>query len=66
MGVPADAAPMEVDKAAPYVKGSLEDVLYSDPSKLTEPIKDVQDKWKLLPAFLKVCLLYTSPSPRDS
>lgn len=37
-------------------KGSLEDVLYGDPSKLTEPVKTIDDKWKLLPAFLKVLI----------
>ncbi|KAG2492788.1 hypothetical protein HYH03_008949 [Edaphochlamys debaryana] len=33
---------------------ALAEVLYSDPTKLTEPIKTVQDKFALLPAFLKV------------
>ncbi|GAX73919.1 hypothetical protein CEUSTIGMA_g1369.t1 [Chlamydomonas eustigma] len=30
------------------------DDLFKDPSKLTEPIKKVEDKFQLLPAFLKV------------
>lgn len=51
--------PMETSEAgtseAP-AKGSLEDVLYGDPSKLTEPVKTIDDKWKLLPAFLKVLI----------
>jgi hypothetical protein len=33
---------------------SLDDVLYGDPSKLTEPIKTIENKYELLPAFLKV------------
>ena len=35
---------------------TTEDVMaaLSDPSKLTKPIKTVQDKYELLPAFLKV------------
>lgn len=33
---------------------ALHEALYSDPSKLTEPIKAVEDKFQLLPAFLKV------------
>lgn len=34
--------------------GSAEDVLHKDPKKLTSPIKTVEDKYELLPAFLKV------------
>jgi hypothetical protein len=65
MVMTADFVPMEVDPDNPqmakgdgvhHAKGSLEEALYGDPSKLTEPIKDVKDKWKLLPAFLKVCI----------
>lgn len=42
---------MEVDDAP---LDAADKVLYEDPSKLTEPIKTVQDKYRLLPAFLKV------------
>ena len=31
----------------------LHDALLGDPAKLTEPIKRVEDKYQLLPAFLK-------------
>ena len=34
--------------------GSVEELLTRDPSELTKPIKAVQDKWNLVPAFLKV------------
>jgi hypothetical protein len=34
--------------------GSVEDLLTKDPSKLTQPIKDIKEKYELLPAFLKV------------
>eukprot|EP00892_Ulva_mutabilis_P000434 jgi/Ulvmu1/10391/UM061_0075.1 len=33
---------------------SLEDLLSGDPAELTKPIKAVEDKWNLVPAFLKV------------
>ena len=33
---------------------AVEQVLLKDPKKLTSPIKTVQDKYELLPAFLKV------------
>lgn len=48
---PKDAdgeTPMGVD--VPDAMACLTD----DPSKLTAPIKDIKDKWKLLPAFLQV------------
>ena len=32
----------------------LHNALLGDPAKLTEPIKRVEDKYQLLPAFLKV------------
>lgn len=32
----------------------MPECLTSDPNKLTEPIKRVEDKFQLLPAFLKV------------
>ena len=38
----------------------LHDALLGDPAKLTEPIKRVEDKFQLLPAFLKVA---SSPMP---
>ena len=65
MGLTEGDAPMDVDSevnckpdvvAETHAKGSLEEALYGDPSLLTAPIKDVKDKWKLLPAFLKVRL----------
>lgn len=34
---------------------ALAEALYGDPTRLTEPIKTVHDKFALLPAFLKVC-----------
>ena len=33
---------------------TVEHLLHKDPKKLTRPIKTVQDKYELLPAFLKV------------
>ena len=39
------------------LQNGLHEVLQGDPSKLTLPIKAVQDKYELLPAFLKVSLL---------
>lgn len=33
---------------------SVEELLTRDPSQLTKPIKAVEDKWNLVPAFLKV------------
>jgi hypothetical protein len=51
--------------APPHANGNLDapllddpqlhDALLGDPAKLTEPIKRVEDKYQLLPAFLKVC-----------
>lgn len=32
----------------------LEEALLGDPAKLTQPIKTIEDKYSLLPAFLKV------------
>ena len=34
--------------------GPLHESLHGDPSKLTAPIKRVEDKFQLLPAFLQV------------
>ncbi len=54
---------MDVDGGAAQdlkaaAKAGMEDAaleaLFSDPTKLTEPIKTVRDKFALLPAFLKV------------
>lgn len=50
MGMPA---PMELDKG-PVNADGVEQLLTSDPSKLTDPIKTIEDKFKLLPAFLKI------------
>jgi DNA-directed RNA polymerase III subunit RPC2 len=33
---------------------AMQDLLSGDPAQLTAPIKTVQDKFKLLPAFLKI------------
>ncbi|XP_033741711.1 DNA-directed RNA polymerase III subunit RPC2-like isoform X2 [Pecten maximus] len=33
---------------------SIEDMMRMDKEKLVEPVKSVQEKWRLLPAFLKV------------
>lgn len=58
-----DAEPMQVDGAdGPGPDGmeavggdeALAEALYGDPTRLTEPIKTVNDKFALLPAFLKV------------
>lgn len=38
----------------PWEDQQLHDALYSDPAKLTQPINTVEDKFQLLPAFLKV------------
>lgn len=50
MGAPV---PMEVDEGPTDADG-VEQLLRSDPSKLTAPIKTIEDKFKLLPAFLKI------------
>lgn len=39
------------DKPLP---GSVEEILLKDPVKLTAPIKELKEKYELLPAFLKV------------
>lgn len=36
-------------------ENGVHEALLADPSKLTHPIKEVADKYELLPAFLKVC-----------
>ena len=36
------------------LQNGVHEVLHGDPRKLTMPIKAVQDKYELLPAFLKV------------
>ena len=36
------------------LQNGVHEVLQGDPRKLTMPIKTVQDKYELLPAFLKV------------
>ncbi len=45
---------MDAGKAPPPAMDAADQALYADPSKLTEPIKTMEDKFKLLPAFLKV------------
>lgn len=50
-GATTGAVDMEVD---PAVDDALQQALYAEPTKLTEPIKTIEDKYKLLPAFLKV------------
>jgi len=44
---------MDIDEAPPEDDG-VQKLLTADPSKLTEPIKKIEDKYKLLPAFLKI------------
>jgi hypothetical protein len=39
------------------LQNGLFEVLQGNPSKLTLPVKAVQDKYELLPAFLKASLL---------
>ncbi|KIY98344.1 hypothetical protein MNEG_9615, partial [Monoraphidium neglectum] len=60
MGLAAAAAgggrePMAVDPSSSGALGpdAAMAVLTEDPSKLAAPIKDIKDKWKLLPAFLQ-------------
>lgn len=36
------------------MRDPVEQVLFADPSKITQPIKTIRDKYELLPAFLKV------------
>lgn len=48
--LPAD---MDVDDG-PMDADGVHELLTSDPSKLTAPIKTIQDKFKLLPAFLRI------------
>jgi hypothetical protein len=38
------------------IRGDLDDILNGDPKLLTKPIKSVEDKWRLVPAFLKVSI----------
>lgn len=40
--------------AGAELQNGVQEGLYGDPKKLTTPIKAVQDKYELLPAFLKV------------
>eukprot|EP00884_Botryococcus_braunii_P009393 jgi/Botrbrau1/18455/Bobra.0072s0038.1 len=42
-----------MDDIVKPLPGSVEDLLLRDPSKLTRPIKDIKEKYELLPAFLK-------------
>jgi len=42
------------------LQNGVHEVLHGDPRKLTMPIKAVEDKYELLPAFLKVDTSYSS------
>lgn len=44
----------DVAAAAAAAAANLDEALYGDPTKLTEPIKRLEDKFQMLPAFLKV------------
>lgn len=46
--------PMDVETSLPLDADGVAELLSGDPSLLTAPIKTVQDKFKLLPAFLKI------------
>ncbi|WIA33788.1 hypothetical protein OEZ86_006901 [Tetradesmus obliquus] len=45
---------MDVETSLPLDADGVAELLSGDPSLLTAPIKTVQDKFKLLPAFLKI------------
>jgi hypothetical protein len=40
------------------------EALHGDPALLTRPVKDVKDKWKLVPAFLQVRIRWEAVSVR--
>jgi DNA-directed RNA polymerase beta subunit len=46
--------PMDVETSLPLDADGVAELLSADSSLLTAPIKTVQDKFKLLPAFLKI------------
>eukprot|EP00882_Tetradesmus_deserticola_P012358 GHRQ01013098.1.p1 GENE.GHRQ01013098.1~~GHRQ01013098.1.p1 ORF type:complete len:261 (+),score=113.94 GHRQ01013098.1:244-1026(+) len=46
--------PIDVETSLPLDADGVAELLSGDPSLLTAPIKSVQDKFKLLPAFLKI------------
>ena len=48
------------------LQNGVHEVLQGDPRKLTMPIKTVQDKYELLPAFLKVRALAVTCVHTDS
>ena len=50
----ADRMDIDGSGGATPAAASAEDVLMSDPSLLTAPIKKVEDKFQMVPAFLKV------------
>lgn len=52
--------PVQLPNGGSTCENGVREALLGDPSKLTQPIKDVKDKYELLPAFLKVCLLQMS------
>ena len=47
--------PVHLPNGGGTYENGVHEALLGDPSKLTQPIKDVKDKYELLPAFLKVC-----------
>ncbi|BDA40723.1 DNA-directed RNA polymerase III subunit RPC2 [Coccomyxa sp. Obi] len=46
--------PVHLPNGCSTYEDGVHEALLGDPSKLTQPIKDVKDKYELLPAFLKV------------
>ena len=48
------AMPAEEGLAGEPSKQQLHDALFGDPANLTAPINTVEDKFQLLPAFIKV------------
>jgi hypothetical protein len=45
---------MEAGQTTAASSDALHEALHTDPTLLTHPIKDIKDKWKLVPAFLEV------------
>lgn len=48
------AEPVDLTNGGSTYENGVHEALLGEPSKLTHPIKDVKDKYELLPAFLKV------------
>lgn len=44
----------------------VRECLLDEAAPIEAPIKAVADKWKLLPAFLKVCTVHFSPSATEA